>query len=135
MPIQGEMVKEENLLTQTSVFAHPIEESFTKILDFYGIKWEYEPRVFPLHWDDDENVTEAFSPDFYLPQQDLYIELSTLRPKLNNYKNRRIRRLKELYPNVNIKLLNRRDLHKLMVKFGLEQEARMIQGTEAQLRN
>ncbi len=129
------MVKEEILHSQTPAFAHPIEESFTKILDFYGIEWKYEPRVFPLHWDDDENVTEAFSPDFYLPQQDLYIELSTLRPKLNNYKNRRIRRLKELYPNVNIKLLNWRDLHKLMIKFGLEQEARMIQGTEAQSRN
>ena len=129
------MVKEEILQSEAPVFAHPIEESFTKILDFYGIEWKYEPRVFPLHWDDNENVTEAFSPDFYLPQQDLYIELSTLRPKLNNYKNRRIRRLKELYPDVNIKLLNRRDLHKLMIKFGLEQEARMIQGTEAQSRN
>jgi hypoxanthine phosphoribosyltransferase len=129
------MIEEENQLSLKPVFAHPIEESFTRILDFYGIEWEYEPRAFPLQWDDDNNVLEAFTPDFYLPQQDLYVELTTLRPKLNNFKNRRIRRLKELYPEANIKLLNRRDLHKLMIKFGLEEEASLIQGTEAQTRN
>ncbi len=115
-------------------FAHPVEESFARILDFYGIEWEYEPREFPLEWDTSNRVIEAFAPDFYLPQQDLYIELTTLRPKLNNFKNRRVRRLKELYPGVNIKLFNRRDLHKLMVKFGLEEEAKLIQGSTAQTR-
>jgi len=129
------MVKEANQPLIKPIFAHPVEESFTRILNYYGIEWKYEPRAFPLQWDDDKNVLEAFTPDFYLPQQNLYIELTTLRPKLNNYKNRRIRRLKELYPEVNIKLLNRRDLHKLMIKFGLEEEAILIQGTEAQMRN
>jgi hypothetical protein len=129
------MAKEENQSALKPVFAHPVEESFTKILNYYGIEWKYEPRAFPLQWDEDKNVREAFTPDFYLPQQDLYIELTTLRPKLNNYKNRRIRRLKELYPEVSIKLLNRRDLHKLLIKFGLEEEARQIQGTHAQTRN
>jgi hypoxanthine phosphoribosyltransferase len=112
-------------------FVHPIEAAFAKILDFYGIAWEYEPRSFPLDWDADGNITEAFTPDFYLPQQDLYIELTTLRPRLANYKNRRIRRMKELYPNVNIKLYKRRELHKLMVKFGLETEAEQTRGDEA----
>jgi hypothetical protein len=129
------MIKEEKQSSLIPVFSHPIEESFTTILNYYGIEWEYEPRAFPLQWDDKNNVIEAFTPDFYLPQQDLYIELTTLRPKLNNFKNRRIRRLKELYPEVNIKLLNRRDLHKLMIKFGLEDEAQLIQGTQAQTHN
>lgn len=129
------MIKEEKQPSPTPVFAHPIEESFARILNYYGIEWEYEPREFPLEWDSSKKVIEAFTPDFYLPQQDLFIELTTLRPKLNNYKNRRIRRLKELYPEVNIKLFNRRDLHKLMVKFGLEEEAKLIQGREAQSRN
>ncbi len=129
------MIKEEKQPRLKPVFSHPIEESFTTILNYYGIEWEYEPRVFPLQWDEGNNVIEAFTPDFYLPQQDLYIELTTLRPKLNNFKNRRIRRLKEIYPKINIKLLNRRDLHKLMIKFGLEEEARLIQGTQAQTRN
>jgi hypoxanthine phosphoribosyltransferase len=129
------MIKEQSQPALKPVFAHPIEASFTTILNYYGIEWKYEPRAFPLQWDGEENVIEAFTPDFYLPQQDLYVELTTLRPKLNNFKNRRIRRLKELYPEVNIKLLNRRDLHKLMIKFGLEDEARSIQGTQAQTRN
>lgn len=113
-------------------FAHKIEEEFARILDYYGIEWQYEPRTFPLVWDDSGNVTTAFSPDFYLPAQDLYIELTTLRPKLIRHKNRKIRQLKELYPEVNIKLFKRDDLRNLMIKFGLDGHAAPIVGTEAQ---
>jgi len=113
-------------------FSHPTEEAFAKVLDFYGIQWEYEPRTFPIEWDENENVVEAFTPDFYLPDQKLYIELTTLRPKLSTFKNRKVRRIQELYPEVNIKLFKRRELRALMVKFGLE-EASMIQGTKAQM--
>ncbi len=102
------------------------------ILDFYGIEWEYEPRVFPLRWDKSGNVIEAFTPDFYLPQQNLYIELTTLRPRLSTYKNRRIRLMNQLYPEVNVKLLKRRDLRDLMIKFGLDAQAAAISGTSAQ---
>lgn len=113
-------------------FVHPAEEAFAFILDFYGLDWEYEPRTFPLEWDEHGNVTEAFTPDFYLPQQDLYIELTTLRPKLSTHKNRKLRRMKELYPEINIKLFKRREMRDLMVKYGLEKEADRIQGTAAQ---
>jgi hypoxanthine phosphoribosyltransferase len=113
-------------------FAHPAEAIFARILDFYGIAWQYEPRSFPLQWDEQGNVTEAFRPDFYLPQQDLYVELTTLRPRLSTYKNRRMRRMKELYPEVNIKLFKRREMRDLMVKYGLISEAQHIQGTTAQ---
>lgn len=113
-------------------FAHPAEEAFSKILDYYGLQWDYEPRTFPLEWDDDGNVTEAFSPDFYLPDQDLYIELTTLRPKLSNRKNRKLRKMEELYPDVNIKLFKRREMRSLMIKYGLYDQAEQIFGTEAQ---
>lgn len=113
-------------------FAHPIEREFARILDFYGIEWEYEPRTFPLAWDEDGNITEAFSPDFYFTQQDLYVELTTLRPKLSTHKNRKLRRMKELYPEINVKLFKRREMHDLMVKYGLDHQAGPIQGTEAQ---
>lgn len=116
-------------------FVHPAEEAFAKILDFYGLRWEYEPRTFPLEWDENDNVLEAFTPDFYLPDQDLYIELTTLRPKLSTHKNRKLRRIKELYPEVNIKLFKRREMHDLMVKFGLETEAARIEGGDAQPNN
>ncbi len=113
-------------------FVHPAEEVFARILDFYGIPWEYEPRTFPLEWDEAGNVIEAFTPDFYLPDQDLYIELTTLRPQLSTRKNRKLKRLQELYPEVNIKLFKRRELRNMMLKYGLVEEAAAIAGTQAQ---
>lgn len=116
-------------------FAHPVEEEFAKILDYYNIDWEYERRTFALEWDADGNVSMAFTPDFYLPDQDLYIELTTLRPSLATQKNYKQRRMAELYPGVNLILLKRRDIRNLMVKFGLDQYAQPIIGTRAQKGN
>jgi hypothetical protein len=116
------------------VFVHPIEEAFARILDFYGVDWDYEPRTFPLAWDQQGRVTEAFTPDFYLPQQDLYVELTTLRPKLTLTKNRKLKRIKELYPDINIKMFKRRELRNMMLRFGMIEEAARIFGTQAQER-
>ena len=116
----------------TPRFAHPVEEVFAKILDFYGIQWEYEPKTFPLEWDESGNVATAFSPDFYLPEQNLYIELTVLRPKLTAIKNRKLRLMHELYPDINIKLFKRRELRNMMIRFGMVDEADRILGTEAQ---
>ena len=98
-------------------FAHPSEDDFTSLLDFYGVKWLYEPRSFPLRWDG-ERVAEMFTPDFYLPELDLYVELTTLKQSLVTEKNRKMRHLRELYPDVNVKLLYRRDIHRLLAKYG-----------------
>jgi len=100
-------------------FAHPSEEEFAKILDFYQLEWEYEPRTFPLEWDEEGRLLESFTPDFYLPAFDLYIELTTLKQSLVTKKNRKRRRLRELYPGVNIKLFYGRDFRSLMAKYGL----------------
>ncbi|MCK4353849.1 MAG: GAF domain-containing protein, partial [Dehalococcoidia bacterium] len=98
-------------------FAHPSEEEFAKLLDFYCIEWLYEPRSFPLRWKGGR-IAEMFTPDFYLPELDLYVELTTLKQNLLTEKNRKRRRLKELYPEVNIKLLNKNDFFKLLAKYG-----------------
>ena len=82
-----------------------------------------------------KTCVEAFTPDFYLPEQNLFIELTTLRSRLATHKNRKIRRLKELYPEINIKLFKRREMRDLMVKFGLEEQAEQIQGDKTQIRN
>lgn len=116
-------------------FAHPAEETLARILDYYGVEWIYEPRTFELEWDREGNVTLAFSPDFYLPQEDLYLEVTTLRPQLIRHKNRKMRRMRELYPDVKIKLLKRQDIRDMMIKFGLEHEARSFMGVEAQAHN
>jgi hypothetical protein len=113
-------------------FAHPSEAEFARILDFYQIEWQYEPRTFVLQQDEEGNVREAFTPDFYLPQQALYVELTTLRPSLNRIKNRKLRAMQELYPEVNVKLLKRRDIRSLLLKYGLDKEAARIRGTDAQ---
>jgi len=114
------------------VFAHPIEEEFARILDYYGIEWQYEPRTFVLAKDDQGNVTKGFAPDFYLSAEDLYVELTTMRPKLISKKNKKIRRLQQLYPEINIKLFKRQDLRDMMIKYGLDEHAAAIIGTEAQ---
>jgi hypothetical protein len=112
-------------------FPHPSEKEFARILDFYQIPWQYEPRTFPLEWDERGNVKEAFSPDFYLPDQDLYVELTTLRAGLMNRKHRKLRRLKELYPDVQIKLVSRRDFANLLFKYGLDDEQDRLVGQSA----
>ena len=111
-------------------FSHPAEEAFAKVLDFYHERWEYEPMTFPLSWDETGRVTMAFSPDFYLPDEDLYVELTTMRQRLVTQKNRKLRLLSELYPGVKCKLIYRRDVANLAVKYGLfeadSKEARQV---------
>jgi hypoxanthine phosphoribosyltransferase len=114
-----------------SDFAHPIEAEFARLLDFYQIAWMYEPQTFPLVEDDQGNLVEAFTPDFYLPAQDLYIELTTRKQSLITEKNRKIRALRERYPEINIKLLNRRDMEALLVKYGMGENAPDLIGNPA----
>ncbi|HLV00579.1 MAG TPA: hypothetical protein VKZ59_04895 [Acidobacteriota bacterium] len=102
----------------TISFAHESEEEFARFLDFYQIAWEYEPISFPLAWDESGNVTESFTPDFYLPEFELFVELTTMKQSLVTRKNRKIRRMRELYPEYNVKILYRKDYHKLLFKFG-----------------
>jgi len=100
-------------------FAHPSEAVAAEILDFYRIRWEYEPTSFPIEWDGEGNVIASFTPDFYLVDLDLYIELTTMSQKLVTKKNRKVRRLKELYPDVNIKIFYQKDFRNLLLKFGI----------------
>lgn len=108
-----------NVRLAAKPFVHPSEEIFANLLDFYRIAWEYEPRSFPLEWDDNGRVTEAFTPDFYLPEFDLYVELTTLKQALVTKKNRKIRRLRELYPGINIQVFYEKDFQNLIFKYGL----------------
>jgi hypothetical protein len=113
----------DGLKSDSLGFAHASERQFARLLDFYQIDWEYEPRSFDLEWDKQGQVIGRFTPDFYLPQYDLYIEITTLNQKLVTKKNRKIRRLRELYPEVNCKIFYQRDYLSLVRKYGLEDEA------------
>lgn len=102
-----------------AVFVHPSEQIFANLLDFYRIAWEYEPRSFPIQWDRDGNVLESFTPDFYLQEFDLYVELTTMKQSLVTKKNRKVKLLKAIYPHVNIQVFYQKDIQNLILKYGL----------------
>lgn len=100
-------------------FKHPAEEEFANILDMYGIAWQYEPNTFPVKWDAEGNVTMAISPDFYLPKFDTYIEITTMDQKYVTTKNKKVKLVRELYPNININIVYKKDFYSLLERFGL----------------
>jgi cytidylate kinase len=102
-----------------TAFMHPSEEIFANLLDFYRLAWEYEPRSFPIQWDKDGKVLEAFTPDFYLPEFDLYVELTTMKQSLVTKKNRKVKLLRAIYPQVNIQVFYQKDFENLIFKYGL----------------
>lgn len=103
-----------------ATFGHPSEQLFANLLDFYRIEWDYEPRSFPLQWDKDGNVTEAFTPDFYLPEFDMYVELTTMKQALATRKNRKVKLLRAIYPHINIQVFYQKDFQDLVFKYGLK---------------
>jgi hypothetical protein len=115
-----------------SAFAHASEAELARILDFYEVSWEYEPHTFPILYDRDGNVLESFSPDFFLPELDLYVEITTLKQRLVRKKNRKLRRLRELYPGLRVKLLYARDFRALLLKYGRISLADGLSGAEGQ---
>ena len=104
----------------TPRFVNEAELEYAKILDYHGIPWLYEPRTFVLERAEDGRVVEAFTPDFYLPDQDLYIELTVMKQSLVTRKNRKLRKLRARYPDVNVKLFYKRDLERLAQRYGLK---------------
>jgi hypoxanthine phosphoribosyltransferase len=101
-------------------FANEAERDCAQILDFHGIPWDYEPHTFPLETAPDGSVVEAFTPDFYLPEQELYLEITTMKQSLVTKKNRKVRRLRELRPDLRIKLFYKRDVEALAAKYELD---------------
>ncbi len=107
------------VILRKTIFAHQSEQLFANLLDFYRIAWEYEPRSFPIQYGVDGSVLEAFTPDFYLPELDLYVELTTMKQSHVTRKNRKVRLLRELYPHVNIQVFYQKDFENLVFKYGL----------------
>jgi cytidylate kinase len=105
-----------------TAFSHPSEQIFANLLDFYRIDWQYEPRSFPIKWDADGRVLESFTPDFYLPESDVYVELTTMKQSLVTKKNRKMRLLREIYPDVKFQVFYQKDIQDLVFKYGLVTE-------------
>jgi hypothetical protein len=94
-------------------FAHASEAELARLFDFYRIAWEYEPHSFPIVWDEQGRAVEFFTPDFYLPEYDLYIELTMAKPVRNTRKNRKLRLMRSHHPYINVKLFTRRDAERV----------------------
>jgi hypothetical protein len=120
-------------VTEPARFAHASEAELARILDYYQVRWEYEPRTFPILWNLQGDVVESFAPDFYLPELDLYVELTTLKQSLVRRKNRKLRRLRELYPMIRIKLFYGKDFRALLLKYGRLDLAGSLSGVEGQV--
>jgi hypothetical protein len=105
--------------THPPKFVNEVERECARMLDYYGVRWEYEPRTFVLERDADGRVTSAFTPDFYLPDQELYVEVTVMRQSLVTRKNRKLRELKRQYPDVKVKLFYRRDIERLAQRLRL----------------
>ena len=116
------LVPPGNVTLRKKIFANQSEEMFANLLDFYRIAWEYEPRSFPVQYDADGKVLESFTPDFYLPEFDLYLELTTMKQSLVTRKNRKVRLLRQLYPHLNIQVFYQKDFENLIFKYGLAQK-------------
>ena len=117
------LVPPHKITIRQKMFANQSEEMFANLLDFYRIAWEYEPRSFPVQWDQNGNVLESFTPDFFLPEVDLYLELTTMKQSLVTKKNRKVRLLRELYPHLNIQVFYQKDFENLVFKYGLAERA------------
>jgi hypothetical protein len=113
---------ELNPLDRVKRFAHESEQRFARILDFYGVRWEYEPVEFALEWDESGRPTAGFRPDFWLPDPGLFVEVTTLNQRLVTKKNGKVRRMGELYPDVRVTVLYQRDTLALLAKYGLAGE-------------
>jgi hypothetical protein len=114
-------------------FAHASEAEMARILDFYAVRWEYEPTTFPILWNLDGEVVESFAPDFYLPELEMFLEMTTLKQRLVRKKNRKLRRLRELYPDIRIKLFYARDFRAMLLKYGRLALAEALSGTPGQV--
>jgi cytidylate kinase len=129
LALYNERINEKRYETQpdhTGIISNPVfvpalkntsEMEFAKILDMYHIDWKYEPKTFPIEWDAEGNVSLAFSPDFYLTKFDTYIELTTMNQKYITKKNNKMKKLKELYQGINIKIVNKKDFNTLLERF------------------
>jgi len=101
-------------------FAHPSERIFAALLDVHGVRWEYEPVEFALQWRDDGTPLAGFRPDFWLPEHRCFVELTTADQRLVTRKNAKVRRMRELYPEVEVAVVYQRDFRALLERHGLD---------------
>ena len=97
-------------------YAHEYEEQFAEILETLNIEYEYEPKTFVIHSNGNGEIKKGFTPDFYLPELDLYVEVTSMHGNSCNKKNRKIVAIKEIY-DADAILLKKPKINKIFWKF------------------
>ena len=117
--IEAVKAEAQNNLSERPELKNQSEAEFARLLDMYQIEWKYEPKTFPIEYDAEGNVTMAFTPDFYLTKFNTYIELTTMEQKYVTAKNKKAKKVRELYPGTNIKIVYKKDFFTLIERFNL----------------
>ena len=109
-------------------FAHPVEQELARVFDALHVRWRYEPHTFVLRRNRRGRVTEAFTPDFYLPDLDYYVECTVARRKLTRVKRRKAEATRRLY-GVTVEILYRPDFEVLAHRWSLRRLAAALERT------
>ncbi|MCB9819038.1 hypothetical protein H6788_02550 [Candidatus Nomurabacteria bacterium] len=83
------------------------EANYARVLNLTGIKWIHQPKRFRLK-------SQYYTPDFYLPESDKYIEIKNF---LSDYSLKRDKEFRELYPKLELELVLKEDYKKLEEEF------------------
>lgn len=84
------------------------EANFARILNFQAKKWEYEPITFQLE------PSFSYTPDFFVSDENTYYEI---KGRMNERSEKQLRLMKEIYPNVNLVLIDSEKYSELKVQF------------------
>jgi hypothetical protein len=107
-------------------FAHPVERELADLLDAHEIRWWYEPHTFVLERNGSGHVTRAFTPDFYLPDLDYYLECTVARRPLTRVKRRKAEATRRRY-GVMVEIAYRADFETLARRWSLRRLASALE--------
>jgi len=83
------------------------EANIARLFNYLGVKWLYQPKTFDLG-------SQNYTPDFYLPDRNAYVEVKNF---LWKYSKIRDRKFRKIYPDINLTLLLKKNYLKLENKY------------------
>lgn len=97
---------EKSRLASSIEFDYDFEQEFARSMDRHSILWQYKPRTFSVEWDEDGNFIDSFTPSFFLPARNVFIELLAPDCRLSSERARKARQLQQQHPAITIEVLS-----------------------------
>ena len=85
------------------------EANVARVFSLVGIKWQYGPKIFDLG-------QHTYRPDFYLPIENLYIEVKNF---MNNYSLERDKLFRKKFPNTKLEILSKIEYREIEANYKL----------------